>query len=317
MQQFCLVLTCLLFSVPLWLVDAYESSAVQSANTETAYAAQQVHAAESQTDARNQSAMQSAEVKAAQQVPAADSHAAQAQSLMKAAEGKASRAKATAAQAQLAEKTQAAQGAKQVYAAQNDAGNAGAAERAEHSHAAEKIAFLSHKAATHVYSAQSDGASARSAQTKTEAKLSFPLLAPPKLSVVSSLLAAFPVLAILYFLMKKTPKGRAFTDRMSERISGIIPDRKKPLLSKSYQNLQCSKCFKSVPDQMTICVNHSMFTSNCIDGYSALCPAHKDLVGCSQKYCALAPPHLQVGTEVQRPAQKAVMESVPEHAMGA
>jgi len=311
--------------VPLCLVDAYESSAVQSANTETAYAAQQVHAAESQTDARNQSAMQSAEVKAAQQVHAADSHAAQAQSLMKAAEAKATRAKATAAQAQLAEKIQAAQGAKKEYAAQRDAGNAGAAERAQgmlsHKEFAEYAgvlaAFLSHKAVTHVHAAQSEGASARSAKAKTDAKLSFPLLAPPQLSVVSSLLAAFPVLAILYFLMKKTPKGRAFTDRMSEKISGIIPDKKKPLLSKSYQNLQCSKCFKSVPDQMTICVNHSMFTSNCIDGYSALCPAHKDLVGCSQKYCELAPPHLQVGTEVKRPAQKAVIESVPEHAIGA
>lgn len=132
--------------------------------------------------------------------------------------------------------------------------------------------------------------------------------------------------------MKKTPQARAFKDRISERMSGIVPeriserisgmvgrkdDKKKPLLSKSYQNLKCSKCFKSVPGQMTICVNHSMSTSNCIDGYSVLCPAHKDLVGYSQKYCAIAPPHLQADDEVKRPAQIAVMESLPEHAIGA
>jgi hypothetical protein len=89
-----------------------------------------------------------------------------------------------------------------------------------------------------------------------------------------------------------------------------------------------------------------MNNSNCMDGYSALCPAHKDLVGCSQKYCWLAPPDLQVDAEVKPPAQIAAkpvakekvsadiyqsssaskesvtekspaMERVPEHAIGA
>merc|ERR1712078_545372 len=93
------------------------------------------------------------------------------------------------------------------------------------------MAFLSHKAAKQVHSAQSEVASARSAQTQTQSEY----------SVVSHLLVAFPMLVILFlFFWTKTPRGRAFKDRMSERISGRISgvvgrkdDKKKPLLSKS------------------------------------------------------------------------------------
>merc|ERR1719498_263279 len=88
------------------------------------------------------------------------------------------------------------------------------------------MAFMSHKAAKQVHSAQSEVASEKSAETKTKAES----------SVLSHLLFAFPFIVILFFLIQKTPKGRAFKERMSEGISGVVgrrDEKRKPLLAKS------------------------------------------------------------------------------------
>lgn len=247
MPQSRLALVYLLFSSPLCLVTAYESSPVPSVASEVhaaelkaaqsqsamkaaeAKAAQEVSSAESEA-AGAQSAMQAAEAKAAQQIRVADSKAAEAQSAMRAAEAKSKQAESRAEQAQLAEKAEAAKAARQVSSAHKDVTNAQSAERSEEYYAAEKMKFMSNEAATQIHIAQSEGiaqseaASARAEQTQTNAES----------AVINYQLVAFLMIAIIFFLtVRLTKQGRAFKERVSERISGMVgrkDDKKKPLL---------------------------------------------------------------------------------------
>merc|ERR1712193_701 len=166
-----------------------------------AKAAQEIHSAKLEA-AKAQSLQKAAEAEASRKVQAAQSEAAQAQSARKAAEAKASQAESEAAQAQSAQRT-------------------------EETKAAQQIRFLDARTAQQVNSAQSQAAHAESVKKTSQAKA----------NTGETIMAGTIILLLIFSAIAgKTPQGRAFKERMSERISGVVGrknEKRQPLLDKA------------------------------------------------------------------------------------
>merc|ERR1712193_519365 len=153
--------------------------------------------------------------KAAQEIHSAKLEAAKAQSLQKAAEAEASR-KVQAAQSEAAQ----AQSARKAAQAKS-------AQRTEETKAAQQIRFLDARTAQQVNSAQSQAAHAESVKKTSQAKA----------NTGETIMAGTIILLLIFSAIAgKTPQGRAFKERMSERISGVVGrknEKRQPLLDKA------------------------------------------------------------------------------------
>merc|ERR1711985_105155 len=149
------------------------------------------------------------EAKAAQEIHSAKLEAAKAQSSRKAAEAKASQevqaAQSEAAQAQ-------AKAASEVHSAESKAAEARAAQKAAEAKASQ---------------AQSEAAHAESVKKTSQAKA----------NTGETIMAGTIILLLIFSAIAgKTPQGRAFKERMSERISGVVGrknEKRQPLLDKA------------------------------------------------------------------------------------
>merc|ERR1712224_716626 len=185
---------------------------VQSAESEVAqaHAAQQATEATASRDvAQAKSAQHAAEAKAAQEIHSAESEA---------------------TEAQAAQKTAVARSDQLVHAAESKAAEARSEQKEEEAKDTQFIHFLDSKTAKKVEAAKTEAAQAESAKNDEKEK-------KEEMGYHVTVFAAFLTCTFLLLTLwtQKTLRGRAFKERMSERLSGMVGkknEKKQPLLPK-------------------------------------------------------------------------------------
>jgi len=228
----CIVFAYVSVLMPLSLVNAADTQAqaaqqipsLESAEAKIGQLRQEVHSAEATED---------------EEAKKATAEVTQAQSVEKAAEDKARQEDHEAAQAQAAQKAAEAKAEQQVQSSETEAADAQSAQKAAEA-----------KAAQQVHAAEAEAAQARSVLATEEAKDSSKLhFLEAKMSQKEDTLKAKAVnqgnmdelvflstsafLLIVIAAIWKTPQGKAFKERMSQRISGKVgrtEPKKVPLL---------------------------------------------------------------------------------------